>query len=108
MLWVIGEARLNACSKLIVTFEEIFESKNHKLIGVLATAIGKIGTNKFNDQLIKSLKDFDFKSRRRIIWCMGRLRSPEFKDVLVDLEPEDNNYALKEELDSSLMAFAKQ
>ena len=108
VLWVIGEARLNACSKLIVTFEEIFESKNHKLIGVLATAIGKIGTNKFNDQLIKSLKDFDFKSRRRIIWCMGRLRSPEFKDVLVDLEPEDNNYALKEELDSSLMAFAKQ
>jgi len=70
--------------------------------------ITEIGTNKFNDHLIKSLKDFDFKSRRRIIWCMGRLKSPEFKEVLTVLEVEDNNFALKEELDTSLMALAKQ
>lgn len=108
VLWLIGEARFNVCSKLIVTFEEIFDSKNHKLIGVLATAIGKIGTNKFNDRLIKSLKDFDFESRRRIIWSMGRLKSHEFKDVLADIKVEGNNYALKEELDSSLMAFAEK
>jgi hypothetical protein len=102
VIWVIGEANFPVSAKMIDVFESIFLRNDHLLIGVIATAIGKIGTNKFNDHLVTSLRDFDINSRRRIIWCMGKLKNPVFKEALSSLKVEDSNYALKEELDNSL------
>ena len=102
VLWLLGEARASVSPALTVAFLDIFKSKKHRLIGVLATALGKIGTNKFNDHLIEALADFDFNSRRRIIWAMGKIRSPEFAEALAGLDVEENNFALKEELDNTL------
>ena len=102
IIWAVGEASLTDSMKMIDAFESIFFRKDHTLIGVLATAIGKNGTNRFNDHLVTSLKDFDFDSRRRIIWCMGKLRDPEFKEVLDSLHVEEDNFALKDELDNSI------
>ncbi len=105
-IWVIGEARLTVSMKMIDAFESIFVRNEHKLIGVLATAIGKIGTSQFNDHLVTSLKDFDFDSRRRIVWCMGKLKNQEFRELLGSLQVEDSNYALKNELDNSLRSIS--
>ncbi len=107
-IWVIGEAGLIINEKMVKTFEDVFDRKNHRLIGILATAIGKLGTNQFNDRLISSLRDFEFDSRRRIVWCMGRLASPEFKEVLENLNVEENNFAFKKELSCALTELSEK
>lgn len=104
-IWAIGEAKLPVNAKLIKAFNDIFDRKEHALIGVLATTIGRLKIHNFNDRLVRALEDFDFNSRRRIIWCMGRLASPEFKELLQNLDVETNNYALKDELDQALEAL---
>jgi hypothetical protein len=106
ILWILGEALVSLTPLLTAAFLDIFRGKNHKLIGVLATVLGKIQTNKFNDQLIEALADFDFKSRRRIVWAMGKIQSLEFVEVLGGLEVEENNYALKEEVEKTLSVLA--
>ncbi len=104
-IWAIGEAKLPINAKMMKSFNDIFDRNEHSLIGVLATTIGKLEIQNFNDRLVRALEDFDFSSRRRIIWCMGRLASPEFKELLQSLEVEENNYALKDEVDRALEAL---
>ena len=104
-IWAIGEAKLSVNAKMMQAFNDIFDCKDHSLIGVLATTIGKLEIQNFNDQLVHALEDFNFSSRRRIIWCMGRLASPEFRELLQSLEIEEHNYALKDEIGRTLKAL---
>jgi len=104
-IWAIGEANLPVNAKMMKAFNDIFDRREHALIGVLATTIGKLRIQNFNDRLVHALADFDFNSRRRIIWCMGRLIKPEFKELLQSLDVEESNYTLKDELNQALEAF---
>ena len=77
-------------------------SNNHRLIGILATAIGKINTKDFNNELIQALNSFQYDSRRRIIWAMGQIRDELFVPELKKIKIEENNYALQDEIKKSL------
>ncbi len=102
IIWILGENSVDLNTELIEIFIGIFESKNHKLIGLLATTLGKMKNRHFNNHLVEALNDFDFDSRRRIIWAMGEIGLPEFKDVLCKLEIDETNYALQETLSDAL------
>ena len=102
VLWVMGENCTKISTGVASAFLDIFNKNNHKLIGLLATALGKINTERFNLELIQALKEFKFESRRWIIWAMGKIKSLEFFVVVEQLDIDENNYALEEEAENTL------
>jgi len=107
-LWLLGKVEIKIDIRISNLINKIFNSKNHKHIGILATALGRKKIRNYNDELIKALSDFHFDSRRRIIWAMGEIGSQSFSTTLQKLNVDSNNYSLSEEKDKALAKLAKK
>jgi len=100
-IWLIGEKCKKLPSDIENIFRKFFKSKNHSIVGILATTIGKMKNHSFNLELIEALKEFDFESRGRIIWAMGELGDKEFLNLITSFKIEKENIALQEKIEEA-------